>query len=48
MASQPVQARHPAEVLYTVNTRHSGGPRRAGIVAYSEGLPYLRFGDTAE
>ena len=27
-------------MLYTVNTWHSGGPRRAGVVAYLEVLTY--------
>ena len=43
--SQSVQPRH-SEVLYTVNTWHSGVPRRDGVVAYLEVLTYLRFRDS--
>jgi len=35
-----------SEVLYTVNTWHSGGPRRAGVVAYLEVFTCLRFRDS--
>jgi len=35
-------------IQYTVNPWHSGGPRRAGVVAYLNVLTYLCFCDNAQ